>query len=127
MGLQMLNISRKTAVIVGALVVGLLLAAYAFNVPWSTLVTLSFFGFFVWMHVGGHGMHGGGHGGHSDDSNRDEHAGHSADAAPEGGAKSLAPDSKAQGLPAVSNARGLTKDMNAKSIAREEPRRHSGC
>lgn len=121
MGHSTIGFNTKTLAIIAALLVGALVAVYAFNVSWNTIGTIAFVGFFVWMHLGGHGMHGGHggmHGENGDATRRDAHAGHTVDAARDNNARTIAPDS---------NARGLPSDAQAKSVARAEPRDRGGC
>ena len=119
MGHSMGNMTnKKTLGIAAVLLVSALIAVYVFNVSWGTLAPIAFLAFFVWMHVGGHGMHGGGHGGHGDDAPRDEHTGHTLAPADENNAPALAPDA---------DTRAPASGEDATSVAREAPRRHSGC
>ena len=109
---------KRTLVIAAVLLVSALIAVYVFNVSWGTLAPFGFLAFFVWMHMGGHGMHGGGHGGQDDDPPRDEHAGHTRAPASDSTARALAPDT---------DARGRASGADATAVAREAPRRHGGC
>lgn len=110
--------NKQTLVIAAVLLASALIAVYGFNVSWRALAPFAFLAFFVWMHVGGHGMHGVGHGGQGDDPPRDEHAGHTP--AP-------ANDSNTQALAPYTNARPLASGVESTSVAREPPRRHDGC
>ena len=118
MGHSVENVNwTKVGLIVSVLLLGAWLAVSVFNVSLSTLGTLAFIGFFIWMHMGMHGGHGG-HGSHDKEQAGDEHVDHTVEPARDGSVRAITSDATAS-LPAA--------DGPVKLVASEEQNKHHGC